>query len=86
MIKKEDFDKTGGKDIKEDLYNFLLKNRNNAYTLKEIKDNFDSVSDDIVLHMDLTRLIWEGKVSYKDIYDHNDKLVRYYMIDKKSIP
>ncbi len=81
-IKKEEFDRADKKDLKEDLYNFLLKNKNNAYTLKEIKENFRGNIDDVLLHMDLTRLIWEDKVSYRDIYDHDDKLVRYYRINR----
>ncbi len=81
-IKKDEFDRADKKDLKEDLYNFLLKNKNNAYTLKEIKENFRGNIDDVLLHIDLTRLIWEDKVSYRDIYDHDNKLVRYYKINK----
>ena len=82
-IKKEEFDRADKKDLKEDLYNFLLKNKNNAYTLKEIKENFRGNIDDVLLHIDLTGLIWADKVSYRDIYDHDNKLIRYYKINEK---
>ncbi len=82
-LKSDEFNNADNKDLMEILYDFLLKNKNNAYTLKEIKENFNG-ADDLLIHMDLTRLIWKNKVSYRDIYNQDDKIVRYYKINEKS--
>ncbi|WP_287960192.1 hypothetical protein [Acidiplasma sp.] len=70
-------------DLKSEIYNFLTKNRNMEYTADEILKSMNiSLDDYFTLHIDLARLIWEGKIKYRDIIDQNGKIKRFYSIDE----
>ncbi|MEM0139552.1 MAG: hypothetical protein QXZ44_02945, partial [Ferroplasma sp.] len=79
-VKKEEFNSGKKEDVKQLLLNFLKKNDENAYTLKELGENLGI--DTFILHMDLTALLWNDEMEYRDIYDHDGKLQRYYSIKK----
>jgi hypothetical protein len=71
-------------DTKNHILDFLEKNRENAFTLKELKDHLGKDHEEWMIHMELTSLIWAGKVEYRDIYDSEGKLVRYFKISGES--
>ncbi|WMT52258.1 MAG: hypothetical protein RE471_05095 [Ferroplasma sp.] len=71
-------------DTKNNILDFLENNRENAYTLKELKDHLGKDHEEWMVHMELTSLIWAGKVEYRDIYDSAGKLVRYFKINAEN--
>ncbi len=81
-ISSEEFNGSKKEDISNSVLNFLEKNFENAYTVEEIKKHLNINLLDVMVHMDLTRLVWSDKVEYRDIYAQDGKLVRYYKIKK----
>ncbi len=80
-VDKSTFNSSENVDTKNSILDFLEKNRENAYTLKELKESLGKGHEEWMLHMELTSLIWADKVQYRDIYDHNGKLVRYFKVN-----
>ncbi|WP_337860131.1 hypothetical protein [Ferroplasma sp.] len=83
-ININDYKASGTNKIRQTIVDFLEKNRENAYTLKELKENIAKDHDDWMIHMELTSLIWSDIVEYRDIYDSKGRLVRYFKINEKK--
>ena len=83
-VDSQTFNSSEKVDTKNTILDFLEKNRENAYTLKELKDHLGKGHEEWMLHMELTSLIWADKVEYRDIYDSEGKLVRYFKINKQN--
>jgi len=81
-ISQEQFKSSGINNIGKTILQFLEKNKVNAYTLKEIKEHIATDHDEWMIHMELTSLIWSNKVEYRDIYDEDGKLVRYFRFNE----
>jgi hypothetical protein len=84
-ISVENYKASETSNIKKTIIDFLEKNKENTYTLKEIKEHIAKNHDDWMIHMELTSLVWSGIVEYRDIYDSKGKLDRYFKIaDNKN--
>ncbi len=81
-IDQQQFKSSGMNAISTTILEFLEKNSVNAYTLKEIKEHVARDHDEWMIHMELTSLIWLDKVEYRDIYDKDGKLVRYFRFNE----
>ncbi len=80
-MEKNKVDNSETHDLKDELYEYLYKNKNESYTVDELCKNLKLHEENkILLHMDLTRLIWEDKIEYRDIYNQEHKFVRFYSI------
>jgi hypothetical protein len=77
-VDSKTFNSSENVDIKKYILEFLEKNRENAYTLKELKEHLGNQHEEWMIHMELTSLIWAGKVQYRDIYDDKGRLIRYF--------
>lgn len=84
-VDKDTFNSSRTLDTKNSILEFLEKNRENAYTLKELKGHLGNGHEEWMLHMELTSLIWAGQIQYRDIYDNKGKLVRYFSIQDKNV-
>lgn len=81
-INTKDFKSSETNSIRTTILDFLEKNRENAYTLKEIKYHLSGDHYEWMIHMELTSLLWSDKIEYRDIYDNKGKLVRYFRINE----
>ncbi|AAT43037.1 hypothetical protein [Picrophilus oshimae] len=78
-VKSDDIKSRGG-DAESLITSFLEKNSDSYFTLKEISES--TGIDIIELHVIITMMLWSGRIKYRDIYDHENKLRRYYAINK----
>ncbi|MGE9809809.1 hypothetical protein ACLIKE_00510 [Ferroplasma acidiphilum] len=77
-VDKQQFESSGTNSIGATVLEFLEKNTVNAYTLKEIDEHIAKNHDNLIIHMELTFLVWSDKIEYRDIYNQDGKLVRYF--------
>lgn len=83
-VDKQQFESSGTNSIRATVLEFLEKNTVNAYTLKEIEGYIAKDHDDLAIHMELTFLVWSDKIEYRDIYNQDGKLVRYFRFNENK--
>ncbi len=79
-IKSNDIESKNNTNAESLVTSFLDNNLDSYYNIKEISEH--TGIEIIELHVIITMLLWSGKIKYRDIYDHDGKLRRYYSINK----